>query len=116
MNNILIVEDNLFIGQKLLNSVKEINGSNNTYLANSLKEANSFLTKEDFKIIILDLKLNDGNGVELLKKLKEKKVKTKVYVFSVSKELKQLCLKYGATTFFDKAKDFDNLIKTIKEI
>jgi response regulator of citrate/malate metabolism len=65
--------------------------------------------------VILDLNLPNGNGIELLKWIKEKKAETKVFVFSASIELKQICLKYGAFAFFDKAKDFDELIKALKK-
>ena len=66
-------------------------------------------------MIILDLNLPDGNGIELLKWVKEKQIETKVYVFSTSIELKLLCLKYGTFAFFDKAKDFNKLIETLKK-
>ena len=42
------------------------------------------------------------------------KFSTKVFVFSVNTELKNICLRYGAAAFFDKANDFDKLIETIK--
>ena len=64
-------------------------------------------------MIILDLNLPDGNGIELLKWVKEKQIETQVYVFSTSIELKRLCLKYGTFAFFDKAKDFNKLIETL---
>jgi DNA-binding NarL/FixJ family response regulator len=62
------------------------------------------------------LKLPDGNGIQLLKLLKDKKIETKVFVFSISTELKRVCLKYGAFAFFDKAKGFDELIAALKNV
>ena len=112
----LIIEDNSFIGKNLINASKKINTINRISIATSLKEANLLLNDSDFDIIILDLKLPDGNGIKILKELKEKNKKTKVFVFSISKELKQLCLKYGALAFYDKSKDFDKLIGAIKKV
>ncbi|MEO9570078.1 MAG: response regulator [Polaribacter sp.] len=114
LNNLLVIEDNPYIGQKIVNAAKKINGIKNIYLSESLKEAFSFLNKSNFEIITLDLSLPDGNGIEVLKWLKEKKTDKKVFVFSTSTELKQMCLKYGALAFFDKANDFDDLIENIK--
>ena len=112
--NLLIVEDNPFIGEKIFSAAKEVKSIKAIQLTKSLQEAVSFLNNTRFNFLILDLKLPDGNGVELLKLLKGKE--TKVFVFSISTELKQACLKHGAFAFFDKAKDFDKLIEALKNI
>lgn len=113
--NLLIVEDNSFIGKKILNATKNISNIESVCLTESLLEASNLLEKNNFNFIILDLKLPDGSGLEILKTLKQKQIETKVFVFSISTELKHICLKYGATAFYDKAKDFDKLIEAIKK-
>ena len=114
-SNLLIVEDNSFIRNNLLKAAKSISSIDEICFATSLQEAISLLKEIDFKLIILDLKLPDGSGLEILKAQKEKESETKVFVFSISTELKRICLKYGAVAFFDKATDFDKLIKVIKK-
>jgi response regulator of citrate/malate metabolism len=114
LNNLLIVEDNSFIGEKIFRATKELSSMKDICLTESLQEAISFLNDKNFELIILDLRLPDGNGLELLKLLKEKQTDTKVFVFSISTELKQICLKYGAFAFFDKANEFDKLIEAVK--
>ncbi|TXD45866.1 response regulator [Polaribacter sp. IC073] len=113
--NLLIVEDNLLIGEKIVKAAKEVSAIKEIRLTASLQDAISFLNETKVEIVTLDLSLPDGNGIELLKWFKENKIETKVFVFSTSKELKQICLRYGASAFFDKAKDFDELIETIKK-
>ncbi|WP_158840121.1 response regulator [Polaribacter sp. L3A8] len=113
LNNLLVVEDNTFIGECIVNAAKKNTSIKNIHLTESLQEAISFFDDTNFDLVILDLKLPDGSGIELLKTLKEKKIETRVYVFSVSIELKSYCLKYGVCTFFDKTKDFDKLIEAI---
>lgn len=114
-HNLLIVEDNSFIGTNIFDAVKGISSLKNICLTKSLKETISVVNKSNFNLIILDLKLSDGNGIELLRILQENKKDTKVFVFSISTELRKTCLKYGAHAFFDKAKDFDELIEAIKK-
>ena len=116
LNKLLIVEDNLFIREVIFNTVKERSVIRDIDIVVSMQEAISFINNINYNLIILDLKLPDGNGIELLKKIKEEQIETKVLVFSISTELKQICLKYGAYAFFDKAKDFDKLIETIQNI
>jgi response regulator of citrate/malate metabolism len=115
LNNLLIVEDNSFVANAIVNEIKEINTIGDIRLTESLQEAISFFDDTYFELVVLDLKLPDGHGIELLKILKEKQIKTKVFVFSVSRELKSFSIKYGASAFFDKATDFDKLIEAIKE-
>ncbi len=110
----LIVEDNLLIGEKIFNASKNFYPLKNIQLTATLQEAISFLEETNVDIVTLDLSLPDGNGIELLKWFKEKDILPKVYVFSTSKELKRTCLRYGALDFFDKSSDFDKLIKTIE--
>ena len=114
LNNLLIVEDNSFIGDLVVSATEEISGIGDIRLTKSLQEAISLCDDTNFELVILDLKLPDGHGIELLKILKGKKTDTKVFIFSASTELKSFCFKYGAFAFFDKAKDFDELIEAIK--
>ena len=114
LTDVLIVEDNPFIGESIVNAAKEHSGIGALHLTETLQEAISFLNVTNFGVIVLDLNLPDGSGLELLKMIKEKQIKTKVFVFSVNTELKNICLRYGASAFFDKANDFDKLIETIK--
>ena len=114
LTDLLIVEDNPFIGESIVNAAKEHSGIGTLRLTETLQEAITFLNTTNFGVIVLDLNLPDGSGLELLKIIKEEKIKTKVFVFSVNTELKNICLRYGAAAFFDKSNDFDKLIETIK--
>ncbi|TMM31213.1 response regulator [Polaribacter aestuariivivens] len=111
--NLLLVEDDKHIGELLYTSVKGLNTLKTIELSTTLKEAKSKLLNVFYDIIVLDLSLPDGNGIQLLKWLNKKNVETKVFIFSMNTELKRMCLQYGASAFFDKANDFDSLIDTI---
>jgi DNA-binding NarL/FixJ family response regulator len=113
-NKVLIVEDHPLIGKSIVDAINNFSSVKSLQLTTSLHEAISLLGVNDFNLIILDLSLPDGNGLELLKLLKERKEKKKVLVFSTNTDLKNVCLRYGAYAFFDKANDFDELIETIK--
>ena len=113
-NNLLIVEDNSYIGEKIVNTIKEFSGIQDVRLTKNFQEAISFFNTTTFNLVVLDLNLPDGNGIELLKLSAERQIDAKFFVFSASTELKGISLKYGAFAFFDKAKDFDELIETLK--
>ena len=111
---VLIIEDNALIAEGISKAISIENYPIKKKLTDKIKEAINLLNKNKFELIILDLSLPDGNGLEILKMLKEKKSKKKVLVFSTNIHLKRICLKYGAYAFFDKATDFDELINTSK--
>lgn len=111
--NLLLIEDDFHIGEKLYNTAKDLEVINSVQLSSNLKDGMAKLIEKDYDLIILDLSLPDGNGIELLRWLKEKKIEVEVFVFSMNIELKKICLKNGAKKFFDKSKDFDLLIENI---
>ncbi|PQJ76918.1 response regulator [Polaribacter glomeratus] len=114
LKNLLILEDNLYIGKEIVSAAKELKRFQEVYVTKSLKEAISFFSNINFKFVVLDLNLPDGNGIELLKYCVENQKETKVFIFSSSIELKRICLKYGAFAFFDKANGLDELIEALK--
>ncbi|WP_439129756.1 response regulator [Polaribacter sp.] len=111
--NLLLIEDDFHIGEKLYKSAQDLEVIKKANLCNNLQDGMTELTKKDYDIIILDLSLPDGNGIELLKWLKEKQIKVDVFVFSMNIELKKICLKNGAKKFYDKSRDFELLISNI---
>lgn len=112
-NNLLLIEDDFLIGEKLYNTAKTLQNIEKVNLKDTLEKAKTELMLSHYDLIILDLNLPDGNGIELLKWLKENNKKPKVFIFSMNIELKRMCLKYGAHAFYDKSQDFDILISNI---
>lgn len=69
MANILIIEDNTTLNNGILLALKD-----DKYVFSqvyTLKEAKEILKENDFQLILLDLNLPDGNGLELLKELRK---------------------------------------------
>lgn len=114
--DLLLIEDDFCIGKKLYDTTKDLQNIHTVNLAVNLQEAKTMLLLMNYDVIVLDLNLPDGNGLELLKWLKEENRLVKVFIFSINIELKRICLKKGAELFFDKSEDFDLLIDTIKAI
>src|SRR5215211_1492893 len=87
---IMIVEDHLSIRQALAHMLNLEPGFTVVAQAGSLAEAREVL--EEVDVVILDLGLPDGNGIELMKDLHELKHDTMVLVLSASTSYQQHAL------------------------
>ena len=68
-SNVLIIDDEENL-RKLLARVVELEGYT-VYQAASIKEGIRVLDKENINIVVSDVKLPDGNGVELVSRIKQ---------------------------------------------
>jgi DNA-binding NarL/FixJ family response regulator len=108
---LLIVDDSLLIVARLFNLLTEQKNISGIYYAKAYKEAEDFLNKLVPDIMLLDINLNldDKNGIDLLRYLKQNNYPTKVVV--VTNEANtyywNLCMNLGADYFVDKSRDFE---------
>ena len=75
------------------------------------------LRREDFDVAILDLKMEDLDGLEVLKIFKKMYAKMEVIILTghESEQSAQEGLKYGAFAYMTKPCDFEKLIDTIRK-
>jgi DNA-binding NarL/FixJ family response regulator len=111
--HVLVIEDKPIISEKIATKLTCFIDSKKIRIAHTVKDSLGLLEEFKFNIIVLDLNLSDGNGITILNKVKDNNLKSLVYVFSINSELKKICIKKGAAAFFDKSKDFHDLIATI---
>jgi DNA-binding NtrC family response regulator len=89
----------------------------NVTTAFSGEEAIQALRKVDFDVALLDLKMEDMDGLEVLKIFKKMYPIMKVIILSghESEEAAREGIKYGAFEYLSKPCDFELLIDTIKK-
>lgn len=85
--------------------------------ANSGEEALNLLENEPVDYLVIDLKMPDMNGIDLLLKAKEKYPDIKVVVITAygSEEVREDVMKKGAIKYLEKPFGVDELIKAIEE-
>ncbi len=116
--NILIIDDSEIIRVRLVEKLKTLGCLINIFQAdnyrNGLKQFISFLPE----LIIMDIQLPDGDGIELLDIIKTRAPNTHVIIMTNYPLLifKKLCTDSGAEYFFDKSNDFEKLLFSIKQI
>lgn len=115
MSNILFVEDNEMVAKGLIYSLKQ-NGYNVIHKSN-VKETIDFIKKEKVNLVILDISLPDGNGLELYKnQIKNKNIPT---IFLTAKDEEDDIVKgleSGADDYMTKPFSTRELIARINKI
>ncbi len=115
MPNILIVEDDLTF-LKILKNFLEKNGFR-TQAVKTVASAFESFSKEKFDLILTDYRLPDGDGLNILKSVKEKYPGQKVMVMTRYSDLNTgiSSMKLGALDFIVKPINPDELLITLKE-
>lgn len=83
--NVLVVEDDKLSAQQLLKVLKV--EKYNCDLASGYIEAKKLIDLNTYGIILLDWNLGDGDGLELLKEVRDLNVKTPVLMLSANSEI-----------------------------
>ena len=112
--NVLIVDDSDLLQDRLKKSLTELNKNISISLASNCHEATVLFNRHTYDIIILDIDLPDGSGIQLLRKFKKSRPETNVIMFSnySSAEFKKNCIELGADHFFNKS-EMASLLKIL---
>lgn len=113
---IVIVEDNDAVIQWISEKISDFE---NLKLAGSFGSCNGaveFIKNENPELVILDLKLPDGNGLEILKEIRKSKMHTTVMILTLDSPARNICLRVGADYFFDKSKDTLKFLEHLKSL
>ena len=110
MNTVLIIDDEEKL-RSLLSRIIRLEGF--TVLeADQLKSAHQYLSKENIDVILCDVKLPDGNGVEFAKETKAKYPSTEIILLTAYGNISDgvQAMKNGAFDYITKGDDNDKII------
>lgn len=114
IKSILIVDDEKDLCSLLSDALTQKNY--NVSIANTKREAMACLKKKSPDLVLLDLKLPDGDGIKILPRIKRVNPETVVIVISAygSEEARQMAKKGGAFTFINKPFTEEDILRSIK--
>tara|TARA_B100001079_G_scaffold47360_1_gene38641 strand:- start:414 stop:1055 length:642 start_codon:yes stop_codon:yes gene_type:complete len=114
--NVYIIDDHALFRNGLISLLesRKINAQS----AATAKEGLIQIEKFRFDIILLDLRMPEMSGIEVLRLIKSKNIKSPVVMLTTSTEEYDLrnCLKHGAQGYLLKDMDPDELVDAIGEI
>lgn len=85
--NILIVDDHPIVSTGLQALIEHTGEYGKIYVANNIASSRLLLKQEDIDIAIIDLELQDANGMELIKCIHQTHISTKILVYTMHEEL-----------------------------
>lgn len=115
--DILIVDDSAKIISNLKLVLNDVKNIKTIKTAANIKEAEEIIFNDHIDLIILDIQLPDGNGIDLLKKTKQKFPAIIIILFSDQIEyFSEIYRKrYGADYFVDKSMEFEEIATIISD-
>jgi DNA-binding NarL/FixJ family response regulator len=115
---VVIVEDSEQSLRRLVSAVEEIPGLSLVGSAATPSDAIELASTLRPEILILDLYLLGGSGVEVLEAIREQEIDTQVVVVTnePSPALNEACLNLGARFFFDKSLEWEQLQKALRNL
>lgn len=118
MKKVLVVDDSPEVIQNLRKLVEKIDGLTLVGSADNVSTALASFNHNKPDIIILDIGLTKGSGIEVLNQIKSLPGPVIVIMFTnYSKDaFRKTSIKLGADYFLDKTHDFDRLIDILKEL
>ncbi len=116
MADVLITEDKASFGEMLKSSLEDAGIS--VKLVTRGREALQVCSKEKFEIALIDLKLPDIDGIDLIRKLKKSDIDAKFIVMTAFGPIERAveAMRLGAYDFLTKPLDVEQLIVLINRI
>lgn len=115
---IIIADDSKLIHDRIAERVELIDSVNVV-----AQTTNSFETIEEIKkhkpdVLILDIRMPEGSGINVLKYIKKNKIKIVTIVVTnyPIMQYKNKCFELGADYFFSKATEFDKVFELVERL
>ena len=113
---ILVIEDQCSLSEAISSFLK-IKG-HATDVAGTIREAELSLLGADYSIVLLDLMLPDGSGMDLLKQIRRKKLQVGVLIMTAKDQISDRIrgLESGADDYLIKPFDLDEMYARVQAV
>ena len=116
MMKILIADDSLVVRDRLVSLLTEVHGIEVVAQAKDAMEARSLAAKLRPHVAILDIRMPNGSGADVLRDIKKLNPTPKVIILTnyPHPENRKKCIERGADYFFDKSTEFKKVVAVLR--
>jgi two-component system, NarL family, response regulator DevR len=110
-SRVFLVEDSTIIRERLLQLLGGLHGVEVVGDADNAVDAIAGIVAAKPDVVVLDIKLKNGSGIDVLKRVKQSLPRLTVIMLTnyATSEYRRKCLEAGAEYFLDKTNEFENL-------
>ncbi|MCK5124341.1 MAG: response regulator transcription factor [Dehalococcoidia bacterium] len=115
---ILIVDDSEIVRKRLKAMLSDITELENISQAEDLPEAISSFQKLNPEVVVLDIRMPGGSGIDVLRETKKGDQPPVVIVLTnyPYPQYRKKCMDAGADFFFDKSTEFDQMMAVLRRL
>ena len=116
---VFLVEDSPLIRKRIVDSLGSLGGFEVVGYSESEDEAVEAIASALPDVVITDIRLREGSGIEVVRKTHQMPGLTRPRIFVLSNyaypEYKHQCELAGADDFFDKSSEYDRLLDVMQQ-
>ncbi|NQU81835.1 MAG: response regulator transcription factor [Bacteroidetes bacterium] len=118
MIRILITDDHPVVRHGIRQILNDLEEEKIIQEAGNGRELFAKLNKNDFDIILLDISMPEGSGINVLKYIQNNKIRIVTIVVTnyPIMQYKNKCFELGADFFFGKASEFEEVFKLVEKL
>ena len=115
---VFIVDDSALVRERIIAMISENPGIEITGQAKNAQEGINSILKLKPDVVILDIRMPGGNGIEVLKNIKKNSSSPTIIILTnyPYPQYRKKCMEAGADYFFDKSTEFNKIIEVIKKL
>jgi DNA-binding NarL/FixJ family response regulator len=115
---VFIADDSALVRERLAELISEIEGAEVVGQAGDAREALEGIQRLRPDVVILDIRMPGGNGIQVLEAIKKSAAAPGVIMLTAFPypQYRKKCLEAGADYFFDKATEFEQVAEVLKKM
>ena len=115
---LIIADDSEVFAQRLIRELSDIDGVDIVAHARTGAEALRAISTLHPEVVILDIQMPDGSGIDVLESLKGEPISpiTIVLTSFAFAQYRKKCLRLGASFFFDKSAEFAKVAEVLAQM
>ena len=115
---VFIADDSVVLRERLVTMFADVPGMEIVGQAGEGLEATDAIRRLEPDVVILDIRMPGGNGIDALKSIKKETPAPAVIMLTAYPypQYRKKCLEAGADYFFDKSTEFQKVTTTLKQL